>query len=96
MYVGVLESSYRFLHCRLILQHKNKWKTLLASLSTPNNTENDGKTVEGSKEDTLSARIERPVGRDNTKKLCCSSASNSTTCLVVLQKMQCDQQVYEQ
>jgi hypothetical protein len=97
MYAGILESSYRFVHCWLILRHENKWNTFLASLSTPNNAENDGKTVEGSKEDTLPARIERPMGRDKAKKQrSSSSSSNSTACLEVLQKMQCDRQVYEQ
>jgi hypothetical protein len=66
------------------------------SLSTPNNAENGSKTVEGSKEDTLPTRIERPMERDKTKKLHSSSASNSMACLEVLQKMQCDRQVYEQ
>jgi PIN domain nuclease of toxin-antitoxin system len=65
-------------------------------LSTPNNVENDGKTVEGTKEDTLLAIIDRTMGRDKAKKLRSSSASNSIACLEVLQKMHCDRQVYEQ
>jgi hypothetical protein len=96
MYAGILENPYRFLHCWLILRHENKWNTLLASLSTSNNAENGGKTVEGSKEDTLPTRIERPMGRNKTKKLRSNSTPNSTAWLEVLQKMQCDRQVYEQ
>jgi hypothetical protein len=29
MYAGILESTYRFLHCWLILRHENKWNTFL-------------------------------------------------------------------
>jgi hypothetical protein len=36
------------------------------------------------------------MGRDKAKKLCSSSASNSSTCLEVLQKLQNDKQIYEQ
>jgi hypothetical protein len=35
-------------------------------------------------------------GRDKAKKLCSSSASNSSACLEVLPKMQSDRQIYEQ
>jgi hypothetical protein len=83
MYGGILENPYRFLHCWLILRHENKWNTLLASLSTLNNAENGSKIVEASKEDTLPARIERPMRKDKAKKLRSSSTSNSTSCLEV-------------
>jgi hypothetical protein len=64
-------------------------------LSTPN-VENADKTAEGSKDDTLPSRIARPMKRDKAKKHRSSSASNSLACPEVLQKMQSDQQIYEQ
>jgi hypothetical protein len=103
LYSGVIESQYRFLHCWFILRHEYKWNSYLASLLTPNDvktngTDNAEKVGKLSKDDTLPPRITRPMGRDKAKKLCSSSASNSSTCLEVLQKMQMqsDQQIYEQ
>jgi hypothetical protein len=55
-------------------------------LSTPN-VENADKTAEGSKDDTLPSRIARPMKRDKAKKHRSSSASNSSACPEVLQKM---------
>lgn len=95
MYDGLIKSPYRFLHCWFILRHENKWNTYVSSLSTPN-AENDGKTDEGTKDDTLPARMTRPMGRDKAKKLRSGSASNSSECLEVLKKMHSDRQVYEQ
>jgi hypothetical protein len=55
-------------------------------LSTPN-VENADKTAKGRKDDTLPSRITRPMERDKVKKVYSSSASNSSACLEVLQKM---------
>jgi hypothetical protein len=101
LYSSVVESQYRFLHCWFILHHEYKWNSYLASLSTPNavntnGTNNAEKAGEVSKDDTHPLRITRPMGRDKAKKLCSSSASNSSTCLEVFHKMQSDRQIYEQ
>jgi hypothetical protein len=95
LYAGVIESQYMFLHCWFILRHEYKWNSYIGSLSTPN-ADNAKKVSEMSKDDTLPPRITRPMGSDLAKKMCSSSASNSSTCLEVLQKMQSDRQIYEQ
>jgi hypothetical protein len=95
LYSGVVESQYRLLHYWFILHHEYKWNSYLASLSTPN-VDNAEKAGEVSKDDTPPPRITRPIERDKAKKLRSSSASNSSTCLEVLQKMQSDRQIYEQ
>jgi hypothetical protein len=64
-------------------------------LSTPN-ADNAEVPGEGSKEDTLPSRISMPMGRDKAKKVCTNSASNSSACIEVLQKMQTGRQIYEQ
>jgi hypothetical protein len=93
MYAGILESPFKFLHCWLILRHEHKWNTFLASLTKPI-VEAQEQTPETVKDHTLPKKVERPMGRDKAKKLhSSSSASSSTACLEMIQKMQKRQQV---
>ncbi|KAG2648294.1 hypothetical protein PVAP13_1NG038508 [Panicum virgatum] len=69
MYEGIIETTFKFIHCWYILRNEMKWNEWLASM---------------------------PVGRDKGKKARSSTASSSSACLEVLQKMSMDRSAYEE
>jgi hypothetical protein len=95
MYEALAGSQYRFVHCWLILRNEPKWNNWLASLpaatgGTPGQSEQPAKDL------TLPSRMDRPVGWDKSKKQrSMSTASSSSACLEVLQKMSTDHIAYE-
>ena len=95
MYEGIIGTTFKFIHCWYILRNEMKWNEWLASMSASN----EGPHVQPAEENldpTLPPRIARPVGTDKAKKACSSTASSSSACLEVLQKMSMDRSAYEE
>ena len=95
MYEGIIETTFKFIHCWYILRNEMKWNEWLASMSA-SNEDPHVQPAEENLDPTLPPRIARPVGRDKGKKARSSTASSSSACLEVLQKMSMDRNAYEE
>ncbi|KAG2592312.1 hypothetical protein PVAP13_5NG550600 [Panicum virgatum] len=93
MYEGIVESTFKFIHCWYMLRNEMKWNEWLASMSASNG-EQSTELAKASTDATLPPRIDRPNGRDRAKKPRTSSTASSA-CLEVLQKMPMDRNAYE-
>ena len=93
MYEGIVETTFKFIHCWYMLRNEMKWNEWLASMSGSNG-EQSTEPAKASTDATLPPRIDRPNGRDRAKKPRTSSTASST-CLEVLQKMSMDSNAYE-
>jgi hypothetical protein len=95
MYEALAGSQYRFVHCWLMLRNEPKWNNMLANLpATTGGT--PGQSEQPAKDPILPPRMDRPVGRDKSKKQrSTSTTSSSSACLEVLQKMSTDRIAYE-
>ena len=93
MYEGIIESTFKFIHCWYMLRNEMKWNEWLASMSASNG-EQSTEPAKASTDATLPPRIDRPNGRDRAKKPRTSSTASSA-CLEVLQKMSMDRNAYE-
>jgi hypothetical protein len=91
MYEGIVEHPFKMIHCWYMLRNEMKWNTYLQSVSAASAVPQDNPPAPVL-DDTLPARIERPMGRDKAKKQCSgTSSSSSSACLEVLQKLSMDQ-----
>ena len=94
MYEGIVESTFKFIHCWYMLRNEMKWNEWLASMSASNG-EPSTEPATANADATLPPRIDRPNGRDRAKKPRTSSTASSA-CLEVLQKMSMDRNAYEE
>ena len=94
MYEGIVESTFKFIHCWYMLRNEMKWNKWLASMSASNG-EPSTEPATANADATLPPRIDRPNGRDRAKKPRTSSTASSA-CLEVLQKMSMDRHAYEE
>ena len=94
MYEGIVDSTFKFIHCWYMLRNEMKWNEWLASMSASNG-EPSTEPATANADATLPPRIDRPTGRDRAKKARTSSTASSA-CLEVLQKMSMDRHAYEE
>ncbi|XP_025822372.1 uncharacterized protein LOC112898218 [Panicum hallii] len=102
LYQGVMEESFKFIHCWLILKREQKWNEFLAekmvpkTKQAPSAAQVDPNQTPSSVPQFTEENFVRPMGRDSSKKLrAANSAASSTGCLEVLQKIHSDRAKYD-